>query len=57
MSPGDSETNHGAEGRFDAEARDHGAQLWASQHHRLLAAGGAALLGAAPGAARARRPR
>ncbi|MFF2950428.1 SDR family oxidoreductase [Kitasatospora sp. NPDC057965] len=50
-SPGDSETDHGAHGRFDTEARDHSAQLWASQHHRLLAVGGAALISAAAGAA------
>ncbi|MET8545274.1 SDR family oxidoreductase [Kitasatospora sp. NPDC004799] len=56
-SPGDAATDHGAHGRFDAEARDRSAQLWASQHHRLLAAGGAALLGAVAGAARGRRPR
>lgn len=53
--PLDDYDDHGAHGRFDAEARDHSAQLWASQHHGLLAAGGAALLGAAAGALSRRR--
>ncbi|MFJ8627044.1 SDR family oxidoreductase [Kitasatospora sp. NPDC093550] len=49
--PQDSDEDRGAHGRFDAESREHSAQLWASQHHGLLAAaGGAALLGAAAGA-------
>ncbi|MCG6494222.1 SDR family oxidoreductase [Kitasatospora sp. A2-31] len=49
--PVDGAEDHGAHGRFDAEARDRSAQLWASQHHGVLAAGGAAvLLGAAAGA-------
>ncbi|MGA5820317.1 SDR family oxidoreductase [Kitasatospora sp. NPDC094028] len=52
--PGDGSEDHGAHGRFDAEARERSAQLWASQHHGLLAAGGAALLGAAAAGARAR---
>ncbi|MGW2374229.1 MULTISPECIES: SDR family oxidoreductase [Kitasatospora] len=45
--PGDASHDHGAHGRFDGEAREHSAQLWASQHHGLLAAGGAVLAGAA----------
>ncbi|WP_121179251.1 SDR family oxidoreductase [Streptomyces sp. 1114.5] len=48
--PVDAAQDHGAHGRFDAESRDRSAQLWASQHHGLLAAGGAALLGATAGA-------
>ncbi|KJS62023.1 SDR family oxidoreductase [Streptomyces rubellomurinus] len=52
--PADDTADHGAHGRFDAEAREHSAQLWASQHHGLLAVGGAALLGAAAAGARAR---
>ncbi|MGW3042025.1 SDR family oxidoreductase [Kitasatospora sp. NPDC001159] len=45
--PGDATRDHGAHGRFDEEAHEHSAQLWASQHHGLLATGGAVLLGAA----------
>ncbi|MFI2612805.1 SDR family oxidoreductase [Kitasatospora sp. NPDC018619] len=57
-SPADSARDHGAHGRFDDEARGRSTQLWASQHHGLLAAGAAALIGAAVGAAaRGRRPR
>ncbi|MFF4818560.1 SDR family oxidoreductase [Kitasatospora sp. NPDC001309] len=52
--PADDDADHGAHGRFDAEARERSAQLWASQHHGLLAAGGAALLGAAAVGALAR---
>ncbi|MFF2145133.1 hypothetical protein [Kitasatospora sp. NPDC058190] len=33
--------------RWMNEAREHSAQLWASQHHGLLATGGVVLLGAA----------
>ncbi|MFD0279445.1 SDR family oxidoreductase [Kitasatospora sp. NPDC127111] len=47
--PADDTEDHGAHGRFDAEAREHSAQLWASQHHGLLTAGAAGLLGAAAG--------
>ncbi|WP_199807804.1 SDR family oxidoreductase [Streptomyces sp. NRRL S-350] len=53
--PLDETEDHGAHGRFDAESREHSAQLWASQHHGLLAAGGAVLLGAAAGALLRRR--
>ncbi|MFG2907414.1 hypothetical protein ACGF13_20405 [Kitasatospora sp. NPDC048286] len=45
--PSDTSDDHGAHGRFDDEARERSTQLWASQHHGLLAVGGAALLGAA----------
>ncbi|MFJ7906737.1 SDR family oxidoreductase [Kitasatospora sp. NPDC096204] len=45
--PSDTSHDHGAHGRFDDEARERSTQLWASQHHGLLAVGGAALLGAA----------
>jgi NAD(P)-dependent dehydrogenase (short-subunit alcohol dehydrogenase family) len=52
--PGD----HGAHGRFDAEARRWSPQLWATTHRRWLAAGGAVLAAAAglAAAGRARRP-
>jgi hypothetical protein len=44
--PGD----HGAHGRFDAEARTAAPQLWASAHRSALGAGiGAAALGVAAG--------
>ncbi|MFF9644973.1 SDR family oxidoreductase [Kitasatospora aureofaciens] len=45
--PGDASHDHGAHGRFDEESHERSAQLWASQHHGLLAAGGAVLVGAA----------
>ncbi|MFF0413218.1 SDR family oxidoreductase [Kitasatospora sp. NPDC004745] len=48
--PADSTDDHGAHGRFDDEARERSAQLWASQHHGLLAAGAVLLIGAAAGA-------
>ncbi|MFC5663852.1 SDR family oxidoreductase [Kitasatospora misakiensis] len=47
--PVDDVLDHGAHGRFDDEAREHSPQLWASQHHGLLAAA-SGLLGAAAGA-------
>ncbi|MEU6969039.1 SDR family oxidoreductase [Kitasatospora aureofaciens] len=45
--PGDASHDHGAHGRFDEESHERSAQLWASQHHGLLATGGAVLVGAA----------
>jgi hypothetical protein len=48
--PADGPDGHdfGAHGRFDARAHGHSVQLWASQHHGLLAAGAAVgALGAA----------
>ncbi|MFJ9847383.1 hypothetical protein ACIRYZ_44590 [Kitasatospora sp. NPDC101155] len=45
--PGDATRDLGAHGRFDDEAHEHSTQLRASQHHGLLATGGAVLLGAA----------
>jgi NAD(P)-dependent dehydrogenase (short-subunit alcohol dehydrogenase family) len=47
--------DHGAHGRFDDQAKTRSYQLWASQHHGLLAAAAGALL--ATGAAVARRRR
>jgi NAD(P)-dependent dehydrogenase (short-subunit alcohol dehydrogenase family) len=41
--------DYGAHGRFDDRATQHSTQLWASQHHGLLAAAGAGLLVAAAG--------
>ncbi|SFB95658.1 SDR family oxidoreductase [Streptomyces aidingensis] len=50
--------DRGAHGGFDEEAQHAGGQLWASQHHGLLAmAGAAAAGGAVLGAAAARRAR
>ena len=48
--PGD----HGAHGRFDAEARRHSPQLWSTTHRTWIAAAGTALAGLA-GIALARR--
>jgi NAD(P)-dependent dehydrogenase (short-subunit alcohol dehydrogenase family) len=47
--PADEEagTDHGAHGRFDDRSHARSPQLWASQHHGVLAAAGAALLGLA----------
>jgi NAD(P)-dependent dehydrogenase (short-subunit alcohol dehydrogenase family) len=47
--------DRGAHGRFDDRSTPHSAQLWASQHHGLLAAAGAGLLVAAAGVASALR--
>jgi NAD(P)-dependent dehydrogenase (short-subunit alcohol dehydrogenase family) len=49
--PADSERGHdfGAHGVFDARSTDRSPQLWASQHHGLLAAIGGALVTAAIG--------
>jgi NAD(P)-dependent dehydrogenase (short-subunit alcohol dehydrogenase family) len=50
------EPDHGAHGRFDDRATSRSAQLWASQHHGLIAAGAATVLaGAGALAARLRR--
>jgi NAD(P)-dependent dehydrogenase (short-subunit alcohol dehydrogenase family) len=53
--PADRQDGHdyGAHGEFDEESHDTDPQVWASQHHGVLAAGGAAL--AVAGAAAARR--
>ncbi|WP_224278031.1 SDR family oxidoreductase [Streptomyces sp. LS1784] len=53
--PADAARDRGAQGRFGDEARGRSAQLWASQHHGLLAAGGAGLLGVAAGTLARRR--
>jgi NAD(P)-dependent dehydrogenase (short-subunit alcohol dehydrogenase family) len=42
---GQDESDHGAHGRFDDRARRFSVQLWASQHHGLVAAGAAAVAG------------
>lgn len=55
--PADEHEDHGAHGRFDEEARSRSVQVWASQHHGLIAAGGAALIGAAAAGVRARAGR
>ena len=47
--------DYGAHGRFDDRSTTHSAQLWASQHHGLLAAAGAGLLVAVAGVASALR--
>ncbi|MDJ0346764.1 SDR family oxidoreductase [Streptomyces sp. H10-C2] len=44
-----------AHGSFDARSKDRSAQLWASEHHGVLAVGAAALLTAALVGVRARR--
>ncbi|RZU54025.1 short-subunit dehydrogenase [Krasilnikovia cinnamomea] len=54
--PADQDVDHGAHGAFDRRAHRRTAQLWASQHHGLLALGGAAALaGAAAALGRGRR--
>ena len=44
--PADAADGHdfGAHGEFDAKSKDHSLQVWASQHHGLLGAAGAAAL-------------
>jgi NAD(P)-dependent dehydrogenase (short-subunit alcohol dehydrogenase family) len=54
---GPGEPDAGAHGTFDDRAHDRSAQLWASQHHGLLAAIGGGLAAAAGAAAWARRRR
>jgi len=44
--PADDRRDHGAHGAFDRRSHARSPQVWASQHHGLLAAGGLALLGA-----------
>jgi NAD(P)-dependent dehydrogenase (short-subunit alcohol dehydrogenase family) len=48
-------TDQGAHGSFDDRAKTRSPQVWASQHHGLLAATGAALLVGGVGLVRARR--
>jgi NAD(P)-dependent dehydrogenase (short-subunit alcohol dehydrogenase family) len=45
--PVDDEVDHGAHGVFDDRAQRHTSQLWFSEHHTLVALGGALLAGAA----------
>jgi NAD(P)-dependent dehydrogenase (short-subunit alcohol dehydrogenase family) len=47
--PVDGERDHGAHGRFDAQAHARSPQLWLSQHHGALASVGAAVLAGAAG--------
>jgi NAD(P)-dependent dehydrogenase (short-subunit alcohol dehydrogenase family) len=56
-SPADSESDFGAHGEFDDEAHERDPQLWASQHHRLVAASllGTGAIGALAGIVRGRR--
>ncbi|MBO0869640.1 MAG: SDR family oxidoreductase, partial [Micromonosporaceae bacterium] len=42
---GAGEPDYGAHGSVDGHARQHSAQLWASEHHRLLATGAGTVLG------------
>lgn len=53
--PADDDRDYGAHGRFDERAHAHSPQLWASQHHGLLAAGAVAGAGVALAVARASR--
>ncbi len=55
--PADAGTDFGAHGSFDGRAHHRSAQLWASQHHGLVAAAGAAAAAGLGWAARARRGR
>jgi NAD(P)-dependent dehydrogenase (short-subunit alcohol dehydrogenase family) len=57
--PADGDTGHdfGAHGDFDPVAKNGSMQLWASQHHGLLAAVGATVAGAVAGASAWRRRR
>lgn len=49
--PADADTDFGTHGAFDGRSKSRSAQLWASQHHPLLAVGAAAgTLGLAAGA-------
>ncbi|SDZ38988.1 Short-chain dehydrogenase [Micromonospora pattaloongensis] len=52
---GPGEPDHGAHGDFDDRSHRRSVQLWASQHHGLVAAAGAALAGTAALALRAGR--
>jgi NAD(P)-dependent dehydrogenase (short-subunit alcohol dehydrogenase family) len=53
--PADAGTDFGAHGSFDDRAHPRSAQLWASQHHGLVAAAGAAAAAGLAWAIRARR--
>ncbi|WP_199430520.1 SDR family oxidoreductase [Qaidamihabitans albus] len=56
--PVDDDSDHGAHGRLDEQAKKRSPQLWFSHHHGTLAAAAATVVGAAGGglaAARARR--
>ncbi|BFU45149.1 SDR family oxidoreductase [Krasilnikovia sp. MM14-A1004] len=53
--PADQEVDHGAHGDFDRRAHRRTAQLWASQHHGLLALGAVAVAGAAAAVGRSLR--
>lgn len=53
--PADVERDYGAHGAFDDRSAASSTQLWASQHHGLLAAAGTALAGAAAALALVRR--
>jgi len=57
--PADGATGHdyGAHGVFDSRSRRSSAQLWASQHHGVVAATAAVLVGLGTGALRARARR
>jgi hypothetical protein len=55
--PADQERDFGTHGVFDSKSTDRSVQLWASQHHGLLAAAtaaGVALVGAGAAALRSR---
>jgi len=47
--------DYGAHGRFDDQAKPRSVQAWASQHHGVLAAGGATVVAGVVAAARAAR--
>jgi hypothetical protein len=53
--PADEGTDFGAHGSFDGRAHHRSAQLWASQHHGLVATAGAAAAAGLAWAARAQR--
>jgi NAD(P)-dependent dehydrogenase (short-subunit alcohol dehydrogenase family) len=53
--PADEDADFGAHGDFDARSARRSPQVWASQHHGLLAAAGVGLAALAAGAAVARR--
>jgi NAD(P)-dependent dehydrogenase (short-subunit alcohol dehydrogenase family) len=55
--PADGDRDYGAHGDFDDRATGRSAQVWASQHHGLLASAAAGLAVAGVAAARARRSR
>ncbi|SFC66087.1 Short-chain dehydrogenase [Nocardioides terrae] len=53
--PADAEKDFGARGMFDDQSRSRSLQLWASQHHGVLGAVGAATLGVAAASLASRR--